>query len=308
MDEFGLIKAFFSRHSPGGNVSLSVGDDAAVVSVAADAELVMTMDTLVAGRHFPEDLPAEQIGWRSLAVNLSDLAAMGADPSWCLLSLSLPDLDQDWLSAFAEGFFSLAEQYQVRLVGGDTVRGPLSVTVQASGQVPAGGALRRQGARPGDRICLGGRPGRAAAGLQQWQDGVRSGELVEAFCKPQPQLALGRKLRPVASACIDVSDGVLVDLLHILDASGGLGADLDLVVLEQDPVLAGVPTEQRLQWQLSGGDDYLLLFTVPAVFNLPHGCVELGRVSARPGLRGRDGEGQIRTLAPAGFNHFPTGD
>ena len=307
MDEFELIRTWFSRPCSGADVRQGGGDDAAVLAPSPGHDLVMTMDTLVSGRHFPEDLPAFDIGWRSLVVNLSDLAAMGADPAWCLLSLSLPKLDQHWLKGFADGFYAAADEFRIRLVGGDTVRGPLSITVQASGQLPAGTALLRSGARPGDRICIGGVPGEAAAGLHAWQAGQRDGAAVNAFRQPQPQLALGRKLRRVASACIDVSDGLLADLSHILDASGGLGAELELACLPVSAAFAGHEAAQRQAWQLTGGDDYLLLFTMPASVILPQGCVSLGRVTPRPGLRLLDEQGKLVDCPVTGFNHFPPG-
>lgn len=305
MDEFELIRHWFSRPSRDDRVIAGVGDDAALLAPLPGQQLVMTMDTLVAGRHFPEDLPAFDVGWRSLAVNLSDLAAMGADPAWCLLSLSLPDADESWLQGFSEGFFALAEKAGIELVGGDTVRGPLSITVQATGQLPEGLALRRNGARPGDRICIGGVPGEAAAGLAAWQQGQRDGVAVNAFCRPEPQLDLGRKLRRAANACIDVSDGLLADLQHILDDSGSLGAELDLTLLPHSAAFEQASPEQRMAWQLSGGDDYLLLFTLPAPVLLPQGCLPLGRVIARSGITGVTADGEAVPLASNGYNHFP---
>jgi thiamine-monophosphate kinase len=308
VNEFELIHRFFrGRSGPG--VILGPGDDAALLQAAAGMQLVMTMDTLLSGRHFPHDLPAADIGWRSLAVNLSDLAAMGAEPRWCLLSLSLPAADEAWLAAFCRGFFALAEQAGITLVGGDMVRGPLAITVQATGEVPAGKALLRSGARPGDRICLAGVPGEAAAGLQQWQAGERDGALVQAFCRPEPQLALGRRLRGLASACIDISDGLLADLAHLLRESGCLGAELRLSRLPQSEALNGWGDSlQRRHAQLAGGDDYLLLFTVPPVFNLPAQWCEIGRVEARSGLRVLDAAGNLVTSLPAGWDHFADGE
>jgi thiamine-monophosphate kinase len=304
VNEFDLIRRFF-RGRTGSGVLLGPGDDAALLLPSPGMQLAMTMDTLLSGRHFPEDLPAADIGWRSLAVNLSDLAAMGATPRWCLLSLSLPAVDEAWLEAFCAGFDELARQAGITLVGGDMVRGPLSITVQATGEVPAGKALLRSGARPGDRICLTGVPGEAAAGLQCWQAGERNGPLVQAFCRPQPQLELGRRLRGLASACIDISDGLLADLAHLLEQSGRLGADIRLARLPQSPALAGWANEaQRRTAQLAGGDDYLLLFTVPPVFNLPAQWFEIGRVESRQGIRVMDAEGNPLAELPAGWDHF----
>ena len=304
VNEFDLIRRFFhGRTGPG--VLLGPGDDAALLQPSAGMQLVMTMDTLLSGRHFPEDLPAADIGWRALAVNLSDLAAMGAMPRWCLLSLSLPRVDEGWLEAFCAGFDELAGQAGMSLVGGDMVRGPLSITVQATGEVPVGKALLRSGARPGDRICVAGVPGEAAAGLQCWQAGERAGALVNAFCRPQPQLDLGRRLRGLASACIDISDGLLADLGHILEQSGGLGANIRVAQLPHSAALDGWGSPaQRQQAQLAGGDDYLLLFTVPPVFNLPAQWREIGRVEARRGIRVLDAAGEPLTDLPPGWDHF----
>ena len=308
MDEFSLIERYFSRHASGtpGTVA-GVGDDGAVVTPTPGAELVLATDTLVEGRHFPHDMAPADIGWRSLAVNLSDLAAMGATPRWALLALTLPEANESWLSDFSEGFYALADASAVALVGGDTVRGQLAVTVQLIGEVPVGKALRRGGACPGDRICISGVPGEAALGLRQWQAGVREGLPVERLCRPAPQLALGEKLRGVASACIDISDGLLADLGHILNASGGLGAELRLDTIPSSPSLAGLESMERWQLQCHGGDDYLLLFTLPPVFNLPQGCFELGRVDRQAGIRLSDADGSPVAVGGAGWNHFSTG-
>lgn len=304
VNEFDLIRRFF-RGRTGPGVLLGPGDDGALLQPSAGTHLVMTMDTLLVGRHFPEDLPVADIGWRSLAVNLSDLAAMGAKPLWCLLSLSLPEKDPAWLQEFCRGFDQLAQQAGITLVGGDLVRGPLSITVQATGEVPVGKALRRSGARPGDRICLVGVPGEAAAGLHNWQAGLRDGALLDAFARPQPQLELGRRLRDLASACIDISDGLLADLGHVLAESGGLGAHIRLSQLPQSAALSSWGSEQqRRDAQLAGGDDYLLLFTVPPIFNLPSQWHEIGRVEAQSGIRVVDKQGEALTDLPAGWDHF----
>lgn len=304
MDEFQLINRFFRRDVRADGVVLPLGDDAAVLAPSPGQQLVMSLDTLVEGRHFPADMPARDVGWRALAVNLSDLAAMGAEPRWCLLGLSVPAVDEAWLADFADGFFALADEAGIVLVGGDTVRGERALTVQVSGEVAPGAALTRAGARPGDRICIGGVPGLAALGLRQWQAGERNGDAIAAFLTPQPQLALGRKIRKVASACIDVSDGLLADLGHILAASGGCGAELRLSALPTHPALSALDDAERLDCQLAGGDDYLLLFTLPPVFNLPGGCHELGRVTAQSGIRVMDARGQAVAPARHGWNHF----
>ena len=304
MDEFQLIEQFFRQRGKGPGVLVGPGDDAAVLVPTPGQQLVMTLDTLVAGRHFPEDVSPFDIGWRSLAVNLSDLAAMGASPRWCLLSLSLPVADESWLQGFCEGFYALAEQSGIVLVGGDTVRGELQIGVQATGEVPAGRALLRSGARPGDRIFIGGVPGEAALGLRAWQRGVRQGDTLVPFLRPEPQLSLGVKLRGMASACIDVSDGLLADLQHILDESGGCAASLLLAQLPQSALTRDAEPALRQSAQLAGGDDYLLLFTLPPMFNAPTGCHEIGRISAQPGLRVQAADGTLVDVAERGWNHF----
>lgn len=310
MDEFALIRQFFrQRAGSGAGVVLGPGDDGAILAPTPGCELVMSMDTLISGRHFPEDLPAADIGWRSLAVNLSDLAAMGATPRWCLLSLSLPEARADWLEAFCEGFYALAAGAGITLVGGDMVRGPLAITLQVTGEVPAGRALRRSGARPGDRICIAGVPGEAAAGLAAWQAGARSGSeaLTARFCRPQPQLGLGEKLRGVASACIDISDGLLADLGHILTESG-VAAELSLSALPVSSALedwaATQPEGALARAQLAGGDDYLLLFSLMPGFNLPRDAVQIGRIHSGSGLTVFDRQGAPLAELPAGWDHF----
>lgn len=306
MGEFGLIERFF-RHTPqASSVLLGPGDDAAIIKPSPGMGLAMSMDTLVEGRHFPEGFPAEAIGWRSLAVNLSDLAAMGARPRWALLSLSLPQLDEAWLEDFCRGFFALAAQMGVSLIGGDTVKGPLSITVQVTGEVPASRALRRSGARPGDKLCLTGPVGLAAAGLANWQAGITSGELVEVFAKPVPQCDMSFRLQGLATSAIDISDGLLADLQHVLTASGGLGADIQVESLPVTPeFLAWGAAEQRQQVQLYGGDDYQLLFTLLSHVNVPRGCVQIGRITSQKGIRVQDYQGQWQTeLTIKGWDHF----
>lgn len=304
MDEFELIRRFFSVE-PGPGVVLGPGDDAALLEPTPGRQLVVTTDTLVENRHFPEDLPPADIGWRSLAVNLSDLAAMGASPRWCLLSLTLPVADEAWLQAFRDGFFRLAEQTGIHLVGGDITGGPLSITVQAMGEVEPGRALRRSGACPGDAICIGGVPGEAAAGLRNWQRGVRSGPLVQRFARPHPQLSLGDTLADRASACIDVSDGVLADLGHILVASGGVGARLEASAMPVSEALRAWGDKEaldRVQW--AGGDDYLLLFTLPEGEVLPEGCFRLGEITRSSEVVVVDPSGRPMPFVERGWKHF----
>src|SRR5712671_1588887 len=229
LSEFALIERYFSTcGAQRPDVLAGIGDDAALLAVAPEAELVAATDTLVAGVHFPHQSPPASIGHRSLAVNLSDLAAMGARPAWALLALTLPDADEGWLAEFAAGFSALARAHEVALVGGDTTRGPLCVTVQLLGQVPRGEALRRSGGRAGDALFVSGTPGDAAAGLALEQGRLQApaeapaealAYLRERFLLPTPRMALGERLRRHASACIDVSDGLLGDAGKLADAS-----------------------------------------------------------------------------------------
>lgn len=305
MHEFELIRHFFRNRLLRPDVLLGPGDDCALLRSTPGHELAMTMDTLLEGRHFPADLPARSVGFRSLATNLSDLAAVGATPAWCLLSLSLPSADEAWLQGFCDGFFALAERTGISLVGGDLVRGPLSITIQATGLVPAGKALRRSGAQPGDRLCIGGVPGEAAAGLHGWQKGERAGRLVERFCHPEPQLELGLALSGLASSCIDVSDGLLADLGHLLEESGGLGAVVELACLPQSAVLtAAGDAAQVRHWQLAGGDDYLLLFTLPQNSEVPAAASVIGRIQKEGGIRVLDADGLPVPAQASGWQHF----
>ncbi len=275
LGEFDLIARYFSRPPGRRDVLLGVGDDAALLEVPAGRALVAATDTLVEGRHFLPGAPPRSIGHQALAVNLSDLAAMGADPAWALLALSLPNADEPWLEEFANGLYALAEAHGVELVGGDTVRGPLVVTVTALGFVEAGRALRRSGARPGDLLYVSGWPGEAAAGLEALRsdrspraksavpEALRDDPLVRRFLFAEPRVALGRQLRGVAAAAMDVSDGLLGDLTKLCAASG-VGAIVDLAALPVSSALAARHDRDRCERVvLSGGDDYELLFTVP---------------------------------------------
>jgi len=266
LGEFDLIARYFSRPGRRDDVLLGVGDDAALLQVPPGQALVAATDTLVEGRHFLPGTPPHAIGHQALAVNLSDLAAMGADPAWALLSLSLPAAEESWLAAFAEGLYALAERCNVALVGGDTVCGPLVVTVEVLGFVEPARALRRSGARPGDLVFVSGTPGEAAAGLELLRRDPRTpadDPLVTRYRYAEPRLGLGRALRGVATAAMDVSDGLLGDLGKLCRASG-VGARLDL---ERLPVSAALARSfdrascERLV--LTGGDDYELLFTLP---------------------------------------------
>ncbi len=270
--EFDLIARHFRRaqdaRAPG--VVLAGGDDCALLAPTPGMQLAISTDTLVEGVHFPRDTPPADLGWKALAVNLSDLAAMGATPRGCVLALTLPLVDDAWVATFAEGFLALADAAHCPLVGGDTTSGPLSITVTVFGEVPAGEALRRAGARAGDLVCVSGTPGDAALGLERWLAGNhdRHDPAILRLLRPVPRLALGVELRGVATACIDVSDGLLGDLAHIVAESSratglSLGAELQLAALPRSPSLAALSDEAALEHQLAGGDDYELCFTVP---------------------------------------------
>ncbi len=314
LGEFDLIDRFFRRPLRRRDVLLGVGDDAALLVPPAGYALAAATDTLVEGRHFLEGAPGRSIGHQSLAVNLSDLAAMGADPAWALLSLSLPEVREDWLEDFASGFFALADEQGVELVGGDTVRGPLVVTVEVLGLVEPAAALRRSGARPGDLVYVSGSLGEAAAGLEALRGGSRmdSGDpLVMRYLYAQPRLALGRALRGRASAAMDVSDGLLGDLGKLCAASG-VGARLDLGALPvSERLLAGLGREAGERLALLGGDDYELLFTLPAAdadryeVELGRSCPvnRIGEIEAGCGVR-CERDGLVIPAAGTGFDHF----
>jgi thiamine-monophosphate kinase len=267
LGEFDIIARYFSRATGRKDVLLGVGDDAALLLPPPGQALVAATDTLVEGRHFLPGTPAAAIGHQALAVNLSDLAAMGAEPAWALLSLSMPAPDERWLEDFAHGLFTLAEAHGVALVGGDTVSGPRVVTIEVLGFVPPDAALKRSGARPGDVVYVSGSPGEAAAGLELLKAGTvgfdSDDRRVRRFLQGEPRLQLGRALRGLATSAMDVSDGLLGDLRKLAAASG-VGVRLELERLPIAPVLAAhYDRPQCERYVLDGGDDYELLFTVP---------------------------------------------
>lgn len=313
--EFELIERFFTRRgATRADVRLGVGDDAALVTPAAAAECVLALDTLVADAHFPAGMDARFVGHRALAVNLSDLAAMGAEPAWALLGLTLPSVDEHWLTGFSAGLDALARRCNVALVGGDTTRGPLTVTIALAGTVPAGQALLRSGARPGDDLWISGTPGDAAAGLAILQgrlaaQGRARDALLHRFQLPEPRIALGLALRGIATACIDVSDGLAGDLAKLCAASG-VGADVESREL---PLSAGLCSaagpEARLRFALGGGDDYELLFTAPAAHRAQLAALEAGVVLRRIGATSESAGVRIDGAPPEreaghGFDHF----
>jgi len=267
MSEFSLIREHFLWQPQPESVRVSVGDDAAVLTLPANKELVVSVDTSNAGVHFPLETPPHAIGYKALAVNLSDLAAMGAEPAWFTLALSLPAADQEWVAEFTRGMRELAEQHGIFLIGGDTTRGALSITIQVMGWVPPSRALLRSGAQHGDWVCVSGTLGDAAAGLAIVQQRLVLPTAAAAFCVqrlnyPTPRVALGQCLRGLASACMDISDGLLADLGHILTASG-VGARLQHTAIPVSAALQPLALAQRLDFALRGGDDYELLFTLP---------------------------------------------
>lgn len=301
MDEFALIAEYFAGDD---GAAVGIGDDAAVVDVPPGNQLAVAVDTLVAGRHFPPQMPAAAVGHRALAVNLSDLAAMGAEPRWYTLALTLPAADDDWLAAFARGLRDLGRAHGSALIGGDTTRGPLTITVQALGLI-AGPPLMRRGAAPGDRVFVGGWLGDGAGGLADVERGADS-TLAHRFLLPQPQLALGRALAGIASACIDVSDGLAADLGHILAASGA-GATIDWHRLPVSPELvASVGDAEARRLALAGGDDYVLCFTVPPDRDAAclSTCHEIGTVTRETGLRIVDADGRPVEADIDGYRHF----
>jgi thiamine-monophosphate kinase len=314
LGEFELIEKFFARAgATRSDVILGVGDDAALLAPPPGQQLAFAADTLVEGIHFPEGLAGEHVGHRVLAVNLSDMAAMGAEPAWALLTLTLPRSEESWLGSFARGLDALARRYRTALVGGDTTAGPLTATVAIAGFAPPGLALRRAGAKPGDLVYVSGTPGDAAAGLAIMQGGLpaagASGDLLwQRFLAPEPRVALGLALRGLASACIDVSDGLAGDLGKLCAASG-IGADLESRRLPLSNELRVAAEGRAVHYALGGGDDYELLFTVPpahaaAVEALDAGVTVTRIGEIRPGagvtVDGARAEGDVLH----GFDHF----
>lgn len=319
-DEYALIRRFFQNLTAArGDVLHGIGDDAAVLAVPPGHELIVSTDTLVCGVHFPvATLPAD-IGFKSMAVNLSDLAAMGAEPRWATLALTMPDADPGFLELFCHGFAESAQAHGVALVGGDLTRGPLSITVQMMGTVPAGSALLRSGARPGEQIWVTGELGSAALGLEVLQ-GRHAGKgpgvdaCVLRLNRPEPRVQAGLLLRGVASAAIDISDGLLTDLNHLLRASG-VGARIDLARIPLAPAVAAlVDLERRWQLALGGGDDYELCFTAPVAAAAKIGSrlencgckgTQIGSIAAGSGASWINLDGKrVDFSTQSGYQHF----
>lgn len=318
--EFDLIAILRERTAVArDDVRLGIGDDAALVVPKPGQDLAVATDALVAGVHFPEATRAEDLGWKSLAVNLSDLAAMGAEPAFALLSLSLPAPDRSFVEGFADGFAALAAAHRVALIGGDTTRGPLNVCVTVLGFVPSGRALRRAGARAGDLVFATGTLGDAAAALRLLgeRDDAHSsnvdGALFARLHRPTPRVAAGIALRDVASSCIDVSDGLLADLGHVA-ASSGVGIEIDASSLPMSAELERrLDADARIACAAAGGDDYELAFTLPpenepammqSLANAGCRVTRIGRIVEGSGVRLLDDAGDEIRLRSAGWDHF----
>jgi thiamine-monophosphate kinase len=318
ISEFDIIEQYFRQAMPlREDVVLGIGDDAALLQVPAGYQLAVAVDTLVAGRHFPQHIDAFDIGYKSLAVNLSDLAAMGASPAWATLALTLPEADEQWLKGFAQGFFQLATQYRVDLVGGDTTRGPLSVTVQLCGLLESGEALRRDSACPGQKLFVTGTLGDAAYALKQFKAGARvDRDLLRRLNRPQPRVDFGLALAGSGAAAIDISDGLLADVGHILCASD-CGATLWVDRLPRSRALQSIWIEEALSCQLQGGDDYELCFAVDAdkaeqLLKIAQRqrllLTEIGVTETKSGIRCRHDDGSVHHPTGHGYEHFLNGN
>ncbi len=318
LSEFDLIRNYFSQQTSGReDIVLGIGDDCALLQVPAGMELAVTTDTLVEGVHFGVGADPEALGHKSLAVNLSDLAAMGADPAWFTLGLTLPESDPDWLEPFSRGLLSLARQHRITLIGGDTTRGPLTISITAHGFIKPGAALRRSGARVGDQIYVTGTLGDAGLALLNRQGGYSVGSglgwLEQRLDRPQPRLAAGRSISGIASAAIDISDGLNADLGHICAASG-VGAR---VLLAKIPISSQVAAylQQGGSWEtvLASGDDYELCVTVPqqneALLSaikakLECNLTRVGEVVSGSGVSCIQADGTALTFSCSGYQHF----
>ena len=305
MDEFELIRRYFDRTGDMPGVAVGVGDDGAVLTPDATKQQIQVVDTLVEGVHFPSDTDAADIAYRAVAVNLSDIAAMGGCPRWMTLALTLSNSDEQWVESFSSGLFEAADKYDVVLVGGDTTSGPVvTVTVTITGEVEKGAALLRSGAKAGDRIFVTGTLGDAAAGLKLQQRGESDDFLVQRFLRPTPRITTGRSLVGKAHAAIDISDGLAGDLNKLLMASG-VGGEIEVDKLPMSAALrARFAPEEQQQLALCGGDDYELCFTAAcnAVDKIPD-ITEIGRVNDSSGLICRQ-NGDIVEVDDSGYRHF----
>ncbi len=316
MSEFSLIQRYFTRATP--CAILGVGDDAALVRVGSGMELAISTDMLVSGTHFFADADPYMLGHKALAVNLSDMAAMGAQPRWATLALSLPDEDEVWLEGFSAGFFALADKFEIELIGGDTTQGPLNLSITIMGEVPQGKALRRDGAKVGDEIWVSGNVGDAALALAHMQGKVILSEesfkaIAPTLHLPQPRVALGLALRGLAHSAIDVSDGLLADLGHILERSG-VGAEIEFAKVPVSSYLRPyVDKAIGQRCALAGGDDYELCFTAPGARHedikqlsgkLALSLMCIGKITAGAGYRVKATDGSVMTIEETGYDHF----
>ena len=304
MDEFAIIGRYFARHGEAPGVAVGIGDDGAILEPTPGLQQVQVIDTLVEGVHFPSNMAAADVGYRAVAVNLSDIAAMGATPRWMTLALTLWDKDEQWVEAFAAGLFEAAAEHEVALVGGDTTQGDAVVTsVHITGEVEPGKALLRSGARVGDTVYVSGTLGDAAAGLSLFEGRQYDDFLVRRFLRPTARVALGRRLAGSAHGAIDLSDGLVGDLRKMLDASG-VGADVDIDELPLSRELRERFGDAAADFALTGGDDYELCFTADAdaVAGID-GITPIGRIVAGNNLVCRRG-GEIVEIDDSGYRHF----
>lgn len=315
MNEFDLIAHYFNWPAPDG--VLGVGDDAALVTVQAGMQLVISADMLVAGRHFFTDADPDCLGRKALAVNLSDMAAMGATPRWFMLSLALPEVDTRWLDAFSRGLRGMAEEYGVVLIGGDTTRGPLTISIQIMGEIETGKALLRSGGKPGDDLWVSGPLGAAAAAVMHRQGRVQLLPKTLALCEvrldlPMPRVLLGQRLVGLANAVLDISDGLLGDVTHLCEQSH-CGAEIDLARVPFDGALSTLPATLLQEAILSGGDDYELCFSAPVAlrseleslaYELDIPLARVGRLVAGQRVCVMDSDGVEIAPVRSGFDHF----
>jgi thiamine-monophosphate kinase len=302
--EFDLIYRYFSSLGAGPAVDLSVGDDCAILRLEPNERLATSVDTMVEGVHFPEDMFPEDIGFRAVSVAVSDLAAMGARPIGMTVALTLPEADEFWINTFSQGLAQAVSEYKLPLVGGDTTRGPLTISVQVMGALPADKALLREGAQVGDLVYVSGTLGDAAGALAflngEWHPEPDAAEfLLQRFHRPRARVELGRELLGKATSAIDISDGLLADAGHIAAASG-VSIDIECGRVPLSSALNSHPdSETKLKWALSGGDDYELCLTLPEEATTPEGCTRIGRVTKGQGVK----VDQDIDFA-AGYQHF----